>query len=591
MRKKTRKFFSGSILLSILLASLINIAPARAAAASLYLTPATGTYVIGDKFTVTVKVSAGGQAINASEGTISFDKAVLDITGVSKSGSIFTLWTAEPSFSKAAGTIQFGGGLQPPGYSGASGKIISITFKAKAVGSAQVRFTSGAVLANDGKGSNILESMGSGNYKVAAKETAPVPETKPEGVTKVTPVVKETIDEEYLKPTITSATHPDQNVWYNKNDVDFAWELPAAVTGLSIAIDKIPTTDPGTVSDGLYSTKSYKGVESGMWYLHLKFYDGKRWGTVDHYRVLIDLVRPKPFDIGVEQTDSAFLPKLFFKTTDDFSGVKQYDVFVNSLEQRKFSLEEDQAQPKLSVQLTDLEYGSHTAMIKALDKAGNETISTVEFTVEPIATPVIKDYSKELKSSDRFFISGTALENIIINIYVEDGSGKVDNKVAHSDKNGNWYYVYDTGLADGRYTAWVEGQNQNGLKSRPSEKVSFLVSPPIFARIGSFVINYFTVIASLLFMIILIVISLLFLIGLIRKKLKKETVEVEEVLHQNMKNLKKLIDEDLDNLNNLKKMSEVAKESEQMKKSLDDYVEATEKKILKEIKDVEDILK
>jgi len=591
MRKKTRKFFSGSILLSILLASLINIAPARAAAASLYFAPATGTYVIGDKFTVAVRVSASGQAINASEGTISFDKAVLDIVSISKSGSIFTLWTAEPSFSKTAGTISFGGGLQPPGYSGASGKIISVTFKAKAIGSAQVRFTSGAVLANDGKGSNILESMGSGNYKVAAKETTPVPETKPTGTQVVKPVVKEPIDEEYLKPTITSATHPDQNTWYNKNDVDFSWALPAVVTGLSIAINHVPTAEPGTESDGLYSTKTYKGVESGIWFLHLKFYDGKKWGTADHYRVLIDLVRPKQFEIKVDQPDSANMPKLDFKTTDDFSGVKQYDVFVNSLDQRKFSLEEDQAKIELSVQLTDLEYGKHTAMVRAMDKAGNETISTVEFNIEPIATPVIKDYSKELKQSDRFFISGTALENIIINIYIEDAAGQVVSKVTHSDQNGNWYYVYDTELANGRYTAWVEGQNQNGLKSRPSEKVTFLVSPPIFARIGTFVINYFTVIASLLFMIILIIISLLFLIGLIRKKLKKETVEVEDVLHQNMKNLKKLIDEDLDNLNNLKKMSDVAKESEQMKKSLDDYIENTEKKILKEIKDVEDILK
>lgn len=575
----------------ILSAGFLYSSPAKAASASLYFSPATGTYVIGDKFSVAVRVSASGQAINASEGTISYDKAILDLVSVSKSGSIFTLWTSEPSFNKSAGTISFGGGLQPPGYSGSSGKIISITFKTKAIGSAQVRFTSGAVLANDGKGSNILESMGSGNYKVAAKEVTPVPETKPTGAQTVTPVVKEIADEEYLKPTITSPTHPDQNTWYNKNDVDFSWALPAAVTGLAISINHEATADPGTVSDGLYSTKTYKGVESGIWFLHLKFYDGKKWGTADHYRVLIDLVRPKPFDIGVSQPDSAIMPKLEFKTTDDFSGVKQYDIFVNSLEQRKFSLEEDQAKPKLDVQLTELEYGKHTAMIKAIDKAGNETISTVEFMIEPIATPIIKDYAKELKSTDRFFISGTALENIIVNIYVQDEAGRVTTKVAHSDQNGNWFYVYDTGLDNGRYIAWVEGQNQNGLKSRPSEKISFLVSPPIFARIGSFVINYFTVIASLLLLIILIIISLLFLIGLIRKKLKKETVEVEDVLHQNMKNLKKVIEEDIDNLNKLKKLSDVAKESEQMKQSLDDYIEATEKKILKEIKDVEEILK
>ncbi|OIO08744.1 hypothetical protein COX67_01720 [Candidatus Falkowbacteria bacterium CG_4_10_14_0_2_um_filter_36_22] len=240
-------------------------------------------------------------------------------------------------------------------------------------------------------------------------------------------------------------------IWYNKKDVEFKWELPAGVTDVSVLFNNNPLEAPRSASDGLFSTKTYKNVEDGTWYFHLKFKDKNGWGTPDYYRALIDTVRPETFIIFVEQHDNNDWPVLKFKTTDKISGISQYEIFVDSLEEKQFLVEGEEVFFKLK----DLNYGKHTAMVRAIDKAGNEIFSTIDFEIATIATPVIKDYSREIKSTDQFFISGTAREDETINIYIQGVNGQVINRVTHSDLNGNWFLIYKDSLANGRYVAWV----------------------------------------------------------------------------------------------------------------------------------------
>jgi hypothetical protein len=599
-------------LLSILVLSClfaVNLSPAKqvkAAGASLFFTPSAGTFVIGDKFTITVKAFVGGASINAAEGLINFDKNRLEVAGVSDGGSIFSLWTTQPNFSNSGGTVSFGGGIQSPGFSGQQGKVISISFKAKAVGSALVRFSSGAILANDGNGSNILESMGSANFNIVPKEAAPTIDntagdqlssassTVAKAGSKIEPMEKLAAGEEgdgYLKTYITSPTNGDQNRWLNNNDVQLQWAVPQGATVMSIALNKDYKGEPPAKPQPLLTDKAFENLADGIWFFHLRFYDGQKWGSVNHYRLLIDTGRPQPLNIAVRQPDANSLPKLYFKTSDQVSGVDHYEVYVNSFEDKEISLPEDEAASELSVQLANLEYGRHTALIKVIDQAGNETISTADFEVQPIESPLVKNYAKEIKSSDQFFMSGTSLPNVNVNIYIQNQDNRVLASAVHSDQNGNWFFLGQPDLKNGRFVAWAEAENQEGLRSMPSEKVSFLVSPPVFAVIGDFVINYFTVFASLIFIVVLTALALFYLVGLIRKRLKKETVEVELVLQQNLANLKKIVDDEVAKLAKLAPAPAVQKEGRRMKDTFGKQVDQAKKKILKEIKDVEDILK
>lgn len=156
---------------------------AVSAQATLFVSPSAGTYKVGERFSVLVNVNTGGEAINAASGQLNFDNSRLDVVSLGYSNSIFNLWTTQPGYSNAGGTIQFSGGVPSPGFTGASGAIVRVTFRPKESGQAPLAFVSGSVLANDGKGTNIADSLKGALYTVILAPVsplkAPVQEVKP----------------------------------------------------------------------------------------------------------------------------------------------------------------------------------------------------------------------------------------------------------------------------------------------------------------------------------------------------------------------------------------------------------------------------
>jgi hypothetical protein len=96
---------------------------------------------------------------------------------------------------------------------------------------------------------------------------------------------------------------------------------------------------------------------------------------------------------------------------------------------------------------------------------------------------------------------------------------------------------------------------------------------------------------SLLFLILLIIAVLFYLFSFFRRKLKKETLEIEEVLHKNLTELHNEIDKDLERLDKARSGPTFSSEKAKVRQQLKENISQTEKKILKEIKDVEEILK
>ncbi len=172
-----------------------------AQAASLYFYPANKTVEVGDIVKVSVIVNTAGVAINNAEANISFPTDMLDVASISK-GSVFSLWVEEPTFSNGSGSISFNGGIPTPGYTGTSGTLISITFRAKKAGTATIFFSAGAARANDGIGTDVLTGMGQASLTLVDKTTKPPSDTtKPPSDTTKPP---EKPDTEILSPTLTS---------------------------------------------------------------------------------------------------------------------------------------------------------------------------------------------------------------------------------------------------------------------------------------------------------------------------------------------------------------------------------------------------
>lgn len=206
-----------SFLLSALY-SLLSTSPAQAA--SLFISPNSNNVSVGEAFSINVLISAPTQAINATEATIFFPSSKLRVISVSDSDSILNLWVKKPSFSNSLGTIDFSGVILDPGFIGSAGKVLTVNFRTLAPGSAPIILTNGAILANDGKGTNVLDELRDANYFISAaappiatpkkvsEEKTMVPEaTPPEGQSIKTP--EEPITSDQSSPPAEGISTPD----------------------------------------------------------------------------------------------------------------------------------------------------------------------------------------------------------------------------------------------------------------------------------------------------------------------------------------------------------------------------------------------
>jgi hypothetical protein len=152
MPTKNKNLYVSLFFLFLIIFFFTSINKVFAATAS--FSPSSGTYNVGD--TIKVKVLASSnKSINAFSTNVSFSKDTLSLTSISKSPSLIDLWPRDPVYSNSDGFANFEGVILN-GYTGNAGNIITLIFKAKAVGTASIRFTNVSILANDGNGTDIF---------------------------------------------------------------------------------------------------------------------------------------------------------------------------------------------------------------------------------------------------------------------------------------------------------------------------------------------------------------------------------------------------------------------------------------------------
>jgi len=161
---KNRKIL---VIYILLLVSILMPSMSIAAGSTMSFSPSAGSYEVGSIFSVGIFLSSVDQATNAVSGTVTFPEDKLEVVSLSKSGSIISLWVLEPSFSNNAGTVDFEAIVLNPGFTGSAGRIITINFRVRSSGDANVGFSAGVALANDGVGTSILESLGNANFSLA----------------------------------------------------------------------------------------------------------------------------------------------------------------------------------------------------------------------------------------------------------------------------------------------------------------------------------------------------------------------------------------------------------------------------------------
>ena len=299
-------FFIGVLLILIPLSAF-------GGGASLYFSPAAGTFFVGSTFDVSVFINTGGEDVNAVEVNVKFDSTKLQIASPTAGKSFIEVWVAQPTYSNVKGEMNFIGGVPTPGINTSAGLVSTVTFRAISPGETTVLFlASSKVLRNDPEGTNILTSTGRGVYNLGIPP--------PEG------------------PKIFSTTHPDTNKWYKDNNPTFCWEKEEGVTDFSYSFDQDPKGIPDNLSEGDYTCISYSEVKDGIWYFHVKAKKAEVWGGTSHYLVQIDITPPAIFIPTVEPSPKTTerQPLISFITTDALSGISHYELkYIDITPERK----------------------------------------------------------------------------------------------------------------------------------------------------------------------------------------------------------------------------------------------------------------
>ncbi len=568
--KRGRKFkiASGGLLLtlSFLVSVFFNIN--HASAASLYFSPRSGTYAIGKSFSVSAYVSSADTAANAFQATINFPQDKLQLTSLSKSGSIISLWVQEPSYSNSDGTASFAGVVPNPGYTGSGGRIITLTFKVKSAGNAQLSFSDGSVLANDGQGTNILTSAGTADFTLGAG--AP-PTPAPSGGT--------------AAPKVSSPTHPNSNKWYANSNPKFQWDLPGDVTGVSYLITASPSSNPGSVSDGLVGSKSYSGIADGSQYFHIRFRNSSGWGPITHFKFQIDTVAPTRPNIG-------FLPSLpdnpntlvNFQSTDDLSGLAYYEVAVGDA--TPVRVDSDKVSSSSPYELQSLDPGKHLLVVKAYDFAGNYSEATAEFTVTTLEPPKI-DKINDINEKELLHISGQTYPDSFVDIYVKDQlNNTISKQSTKSNDLGFFNLVWPDYLSKGQYEVSGTVTNGQGDKSPSSVAIKFSVTSGWLSLLLSYIINFL----SPLFLLFLFLLAVLFLLWYLwhrfhayRRKVHSSLKDTEADIHKAFDKLKESVRKRILLLEKTKSKRELTAEEDKIMRQLRTDLEAVEKTIDKQI--------
>ncbi len=558
----------------IFVLALIVLMPFSAGAASLSFSPSSNAPVVGSTFTVSIIAGSSNQAMNAASGVVSFPWDKLEVISLSKTGSIFSLWAEEPSFSNSAGTASFEGIVLNPGYTGASGKILTITFRAKREGQANLSFSAGSVLANDGSGTNILS-----NLRVTVLTITGQQEIRP-----IEPVEAPVTTTNKL--VITSPTHPDKTKWYVNNTPEFSWSLPEGALEVRTLIGKSSSGIPTVSYAPAISKKKIDALPDDTYYFSLQVRTAAGWSAISRHRVNIDTTPPKPFSITFPHGNKGFEPQpvIHFSTIDGESGISHYNVNIG-----------DDAKPKKIAPLAlsnpyvlPSQYpGTYTLLVTAVDHAGNTQSASTEFTIEGIDTPTITHYPDKVGSGDIVKIRGTTYPNSDVLVYIREGNMLISEESTKSNAVGDFTLVVAKRLGAGTYTLTARVTNDRGAQSNETSPLTISVQSKFISGLIDVVLEYLSaLILALLTLggIALVGMRLWFKIPSTIRRMRHEAQEAEKVSEKAFHLLRKDIETHIERLKTVKRKltAEEVAFLEQFEKDLTDAGDI----ITKEIQDI-----
>lgn len=506
MKSKTKQKFQA--FLGVLVIAFYLLLPFKIWAATLSARPLSTQVNAGATFTLSIDLNPQGKTINNAEAVVSFPPDLVEAMAINYGGSIFTLWVEQPSFSNSAGTVTFNGGVPNPGYSGSGGHVLSVSFKAKAAGTAQFTVSSAAIRENDGLGTNVLTGQ-SGGVITISEQTTPTP----------TPVTETPISPEVNQAsglTITSITHPDPLLWYNKPNATFYWKLPAGALATQTSLDKTGGTTPRVLRKPAVSTLSVENTSDGIWYFNARVQTRNGWSKVFSYKIQIDTAVPENLSVKAGSNGPVL------SGSDALSGLDYYLVEVDKAPAVKVLA----TGAETLLNLPSVSAGMHEVKVTAYDKAGNFAVTTAQAEFKQLLNVAVSEFPKTVYEGDRINLKGLGPKNSKIVIQLLPEGGPQRSYTVASLESGEFSLQTEPISGVGNYKIWAQAQLPDGSLGISSPQVQTTVLPSAVTKAGA----VFKFLSSLLTVsnVIILLLTILCILGwtnyfILKKSLKPKS--------------------------------------------------------------------
>ena len=553
--------------LLILACVVLVSATEKVNAANLTISPSSVTTKVGKTFTVDFLVSSNVDAINAAAIHATFPHEALSLLSISKKDSFISLWAEEPTFSNEKGVLSLEGVALNPGFSKATGKIVSVTFKALASGNVSISISSGSVLANDGNATDVLKTTGSAFIYIGEDD------------------VKQETHEETIVPVITSPTHPDSALWYGRRDASFEWKVESGVTAVRTIYSEKETNIPTKVYDPPITNRSFTTDVDGVMYMAVQFKNRSGWGAITRYKFQIDTQAPESlkasFPDGAVTTNQT--PAVLVLAEDALSGVGKITMSVDNGQPLEFTLD-----PSNLYHIPKQNAGNHTVVVKAIDNAGNASSVSLDFTIQAISAPVITEYTKKVEFDSSFKVVGATYQKSTVEVMLTDSDGVSRIEKTRSNDSGVFTLIWNEKLASGVYEMRARVVDDRGSVSDYTDNKVVIVERMMLMRFGIFVMNWLSVLLIVIVATIMVLGTLWYCLvafARFRRKIHRNLKEVENTLHVNVKALRRDTEEFHDILVKAERKRDLTKEEQAILKKFKKRLEITEKEIEKKLEE------
>ncbi|MBP9749697.1 MAG: hypothetical protein KBD21_03125 [Candidatus Pacebacteria bacterium] len=553
---------------------------AHAAGAALSIVPATAVQVIGEPFTVELRVDTGGVAVGTVDATITYDPSSISFVSVSDSGSIFSTLLVDSS--RAYGEIDLSAliqGADEP-YAGTDGRIGMITFMPLEKTVTEVRIKQGSarsplsLSASVATAKDILSNIQSATYTLVPRETLP-----PQGV--LAAVGAAGAGEVTFEPA------PQSSGWIGTSTVKVAWPLPTGVGAMRIGVSTSSTATPSKLYPVPVSATVLDGLSDGEQYLLLQYERGVSWGEVLAVPFKIDTTPPESVLVEPVLRDDGKVGKGYtIKATDRHSGVASYAIGLDGGELAAWERPDNGVfVPDVSVSV-----GVHTLTVSVVDVAGNSTNTDTLLNLAAIASPVLVSAPERVLTGDPIEVTGTTYPDAEVSVYVSFDGGDAREFTVRSDTGGAFSAELTEGARAGTYTVWFSVTDSSGAQSPLSLKRSIIATQPFIMLFGSRAVSYLSVIIPLVALVLLLCLVLWFALVYVRgyrRRVKRETREAYSVVNEEFEMLRKELVEQIGTLERAQLSRELTREEMRIFTELSRRLDTIEKRIAYEIADIE----